>query len=146
MARNNGPHRSVAGCTDDPPTRFRSYVMNSPLRYVRSALTTAAAVIALTVSASNAFAAPPVDPSTTRTENLTLAGLDLSQAADVQIARERIHQIAQNLCEQVRDPLSLSQHQAFMDCVAHATAKAEPKLQQLASAQTATIKLAALQR
>ncbi len=120
--------------------------MNRKQRYVRSAFATAAAVIAFSVTASNAFAAPPIDPSTTRTESLTLAGLDLSQSADLQIARDRIRQKAQNLCEQVRDPLSLSQHQAFIDCVAHATAKAEPKLEQLAAAQKTNVKLAALQR
>jgi UrcA family protein len=87
-------------------------------RYVRSALTSAAGVVAFAVAAVNAFAEPPANPGTTRTATLTLADLDLSQAADVQIARRRIHQMARKLCEQVRDSLGLSPHQDFDDCSA----------------------------
>jgi UrcA family protein len=120
--------------------------MNHPQHSVRSVLASIAGIIAFTVAASHALAEPPADPSRTRTANLTLAGLDLSRSEDVQIARQRIHQMAQNLCRQVSDPLSLSQHQAFMDCVAHATAGAEPKLARLADIQTSSTKLASVQR
>lgn len=103
------------------------------------------ALIVAAFTGPKVFAAPP-DPSTTRTTNLTLTDLDLSRATDVKIARERIHQVASKLCESVRDSLSLSQHEAYLDCVARATAAAEPKLERLAAAQSAAIQLMAAQR
>jgi UrcA family protein len=117
--------------------------MNHSHRYI----TGPAAFIVLMMAASTAFSGPPaVDASRQRTANLSLAGLDLSQTADVQIARDRILHLAQKLCDRVWDPLSLSQHGAFVDCVDRATANAEPALQQLASASTRPAKLAAAQR
>jgi hypothetical protein len=107
-------------------------------RYVRSALTSAVGVIAFAVAAANAFAGPPTNPSTARTATLTLADLDLSQTADMQIAPK--------LCEQVRSSLSPSPHQAFDDCAARAAAGAEPKFERLASAQAPATKCAAAQR
>jgi UrcA family protein len=100
------------------------------------------ALIAAASPAAKVFAAPP-DPSTTRTATLTFSDLDLSRAADVQIARERIRLMATKLCEKTYDPLSLSHHEAFLDCVASATAGAEPKLEQLAAAQKSAVTLAA---
>jgi UrcA family protein len=103
------------------------------------------ALIVAALTGPKVFAAPP-DPSTTRTTNLTLTDLDLSRAADVKIAGERILLAASKLCEGVRDPLSLSQHEAYLDCVARATTAAEPKLERLAAAQTAATQLMAAQR
>jgi UrcA family protein len=113
----------------------------------RSALLAAIGVVAYTMAASAAFGQPPVaEPSRQRTANLTLAGLDLSQAADAEIARDRIRHLAQKFCDRMWDPLSLSQHATFLDCVDRATAGAELKLQRLASAKTRAVKLAAVQR
>ena len=123
--------------------------MNRNIRSIRSAFAAVSggiALIAFTMAASSALAGPPVDPNTTRVSNLTLADLDLSRATDVQVARERIHFMAHKLCESLRDPLSLSQHQAYLDCMDRATAGAEPKLEQLAAAQTPATKLASVQR
>jgi hypothetical protein len=102
-------------------------------RYVRSALTT------LSVSLLSPWPlGPPTNPSTARTATLTLADLDLSQTADMQIAPK--------LCQQVRSSLSPSPHQAFDDCAARAAAGAEPKFERLASAQAPATKCAAAQR
>jgi len=100
------------------------------------------ALIGTVLAGSHAFANPP-EQSTTRTGSLSLADLNLARDADLKIARERVHQMAVNLCERLRDPLSLSHHEAFLECVARATAGAEPKLEQLAAAQRAAVTLAA---
>jgi UrcA family protein len=100
-------------------------------------------LLAATLTGSKVFAAPPMNPRMTRTAHLMLDDLDLSQPADQQIARERIHRMASQLCHTVRDPSRLSEHQAFIDCVARTTEGAEPKLEQLASAQTRAITLVA---
>jgi UrcA family protein len=114
------------------------------IRSTFAAATGRIAFIAFTLAASSSFAEPPADPSATRTSHLNLTDLDLTRAGDLQIARDRIQHMAEKLCDSVRDPLSLSQHQAFLECVEHATAGAAPGLEQLASAQTA--KLASVQR
>ncbi len=121
--------------------------MNRNHHSARSALLAAIGGVALTMAASAAFGQPPVaEPSQQRTANLPLAGLDLSQAADVEIARDRIRHVAQKLCNRMWDPLSLSQHATFLDCVDRATAAAEPKLQRLASSKMQAVELAAVQR
>ncbi len=100
------------------------------------------ALIGTLLAGSHAFASPP-DRSTTRAASLTLADLDLARDADLNIARARVHQMAAKLCEGLRDPLSLSHHEAFLECVARASAGAEPKLEQLAAAQRTAVTLAA---
>ncbi len=122
--------------------------MNRNHSSVRSNMVAAAGSVALIVCAmaTNAFAAPPIDPSTTRNGNVSLAGLDLTQPEGLQIARARIRQQAVKLCTSLRDPLSLSHHEAFLECVDHVMGAAEPTLAQLATAQSPATKLASAQR
>jgi UrcA family protein len=48
---------------------------------------------------------------------VSLADLDLSTPAGLSLARERIHQSARKLCEQVSDPLDLSRQSNYVACV-----------------------------
>jgi UrcA family protein len=123
----------------------RSTALTAPATRI-GATTLAATALAL-IAALPVFAEPPkVDTNDTKSAQLRLADLDLSKAADVAIARERIHQIARTLCDRVEDPLSLSHQPDYVACVADAMAKAEPGLQRLANLKSETLHLAETQR
>jgi UrcA family protein len=66
-----------------------------------------------------------------RTSKVSLIGLDLSTPEGARVARERLHQEARRLCNQVSDELDLSRQPNFVACVDETLAKA---LQQVAPA------------
>ncbi len=84
-------------------------------RSIRSAIAAVAggmAFSAFTVAACGALAGQSANPSM-RISNLTLADLDLSRAAYVQIARERNSFMSQKHFDNVPDSLSLSQRSSM---------------------------------
>jgi UrcA family protein len=57
-----------------------------------------------------------------------VADLDLSTQEGLRIARERIHQVARNLCTQLASPLDLSHQSNFVACVESAMDRASRQL------------------
>jgi UrcA family protein len=73
-----------------------------------------------------------------RTQQVTLAGLNLSTAEGQQLAQARLLTAAHTLCSQVADELDLSHHANFVKCVDSAMQKANQQLQALLSDQSVT--------
>lgn len=71
---------------------------------------------------------PQRQSSDERTRKINLADLDLSTEAGLRSARERIHQVARNLCTQVESPLDLSHQTNFVACVESAMDSASRQL------------------
>jgi UrcA family protein len=114
---------------------------------LRMAAAMMVSVICATAGGPFVFAdTPPHDPHAAASSHLTVADLNLANAEDVAIARERIHQLARKLCGRVANPQSLSHQPDYVDCVADAMAKAEPRLQRLAAEQVRASEVAGLQR
>jgi UrcA family protein len=85
--------------------------------------------------ASTAVVAEPVarmrlPQSSSKT--VSFADLDLSTPEGIQIAHERLYQVARHLCSQVADDLDLSFHSNYLLCVDSAMAQALPKVEDLA--------------
>jgi UrcA family protein len=63
-------------------------------------------------------------PGDSRSENVSIAGLDLSTADGVNKARERVHQVARRLCLRLADAQDRSSHWNYVMCVDDAVASA----------------------
>jgi UrcA family protein len=63
----------------------------------------------------------PADAATERSATVRIADLDLSTANGMQAARDRIHETAKRLCQQVINPWSISHQTDFVQCVNDAT-------------------------
>jgi UrcA family protein len=81
----------------------------------------------------NAAAVADQNAGETRVKKVSLADIDLSTTEGQRAARERLHQAARSLCTQVGDELDLSYHANYLACIDAAMAKAEPRLQAMAS-------------
>jgi UrcA family protein len=66
-----------------------------------------------------------------RTASISLTGLDLSTAAGAEAARERVHQAARKMCDQMRDDLDLSHRETYLECVDKTVARVKPNLEAL---------------
>ena len=71
-----------------------------------------------------------------RTQQVTLAGLNLSTAEGQQLAQARLLTVAHTLCSQVADELDLSHHANYLKCVDSAMQKANQRLQALLDEQS----------
>lgn len=74
----------------------------------------------------------------TRTENMSFSGLNLSTIEGQQIANARIHQLARTLCAQVADPTDLSHQTNYVACIDATVVKARAGLQALITKQSAS--------
>jgi UrcA family protein len=101
--------------------------------------------IVLTGLTLGAFAWLPASADTSldgsRTKSISLQGIDLSTVEGQQVARERVHQMARQLCTQVSDDLDLSHRANFLACVDSAMAAANRRIAALV-ARDATTRLA----
>jgi UrcA family protein len=62
--------------------------------------------------------------SVTRTENVSLADLDLSTPEGVRAAHDRLHETARRLCSQVADSQDISHQPNYVACVDETLANA----------------------
>ena len=92
-------------------------------------------LIAAGVFGNVAAIAAQVGPSAL-TKTVSFQDLDLSTVQGQQIARERVHQLARALCDQVTDPTDMSHHTNYLACVDAAMVKAGGNLQALISKQS----------
>lgn len=79
--------------------------------------------------------ADQVGPSSL-TRTVSFKDLDLSTVQGQQIARERVHQLARTLCQQVADPTDMSHHANYLACVDATVGKAGVSLQALINKQS----------
>jgi UrcA family protein len=100
------------------------------------------ALLAPYVLTSASVAAPPADNApVTRSEKVSLAGLDLTTSEGARAARERLRTAARRLCTQVVDEFDLSHQPNFVACVEEALAAALRQATEI-GASTATAKAA----
>jgi UrcA family protein len=64
------------------------------------------------------------NPRDSRSEKVSIAGLDLSTPDGLSVARERVHQVARRLCLQLVDQNDLSHQSNYVSCVEDAVAGA----------------------
>jgi UrcA family protein len=83
-----------------------------------------AALLSLTIIAPTAMATQSGNSSLTRSQTVSLAGLDLSSPAGMAAAQERVHQTARRLCFQLSDATDLSRQPNYVRCVDEAVASA----------------------
>jgi UrcA family protein len=72
-----------------------------------------------------------------RAKKVSLADLDLSTVAGQTAARERLHQMARRLCDQVEEDLDLSRQPNYVKCVDQAMAQTLPPLDAMIRSSTA---------
>jgi UrcA family protein len=89
--------------------------MNISLKFPMAVLTSALVASAFLLGDASA-----AEPQVSKSAQVSLAGIDLSTQAGVEAARERLHQAARKLCEDVADDLDLSHVSNFRKCVAQA--------------------------
>jgi UrcA family protein len=75
------------------------------------------------VTAIDAQQPASADPAS-HTRQVSMAGLDLSTAAGMQAAHDRIQVAARKLCSQIADMDDLSRHANYLACVAESTTAA----------------------
>lgn len=76
-----------------------------------------------------AMATPPGGGSETITARVSVADLDLTTAAGLQIARERLAIMARHLCAAFRDDRLATARQTYFDCTRDTTAAALARLE-----------------
>ena len=81
----------------------------------------AGAMLLSVIAAAAAVAAQPYD---SRSQTVSLAGLDLSTPEGMSAARERVDKTARRLCSQLADPADLSHQTNYVKCVDDAVADA----------------------
>ena len=67
-------------------------------------------------------------PSVERSAKVRISDLNLATPAGVQAARERIHQAARKLCDQLTDELDLGRQPHFVECIDRTTIAAMRQL------------------
>jgi UrcA family protein len=85
----------------------------------------AGASLALMAAIGNQWPAGAAETSTI----VSISDLDLSTQKGMQVARERVHEAARQLCQKVVDPWSLSHQPDYVQCVDETTADAVTQLQ-----------------
>ena len=83
-----------------------------------------AAALLLSVIPFAAFAGQSRSPSESRSEAVSLAGLDLATPGGMAAAQERVHKTARRLCFQLSDAADLSRQANYVQCVDEAVASA----------------------
>jgi UrcA family protein len=77
------------------------------------------------IESAVAMPGPKTDnPRDSRSEQVSIAGLDLSTTDGLHVARERVHQVARRLCLQLVDQNDLSHQSNYVNCVEDAVAGA----------------------
>ena len=100
-------------------------------------------LIALCIAALVVAIAPQSSVAAdTSSAKVSLAGLDLSTAEGIGMARERLHQAAVLACSRVSGSIDLSQHASFVMCVDRAMAETMPQIAKLAPKNAAAGKIA----
>lgn len=84
----------------------------------------AAALLTLSVVAFTAIAGQTESPSKSRSEAVSLAGLNLATPGGMAAAQERVHKTARRLCLQLSDATDLSRQANYVECVDEAVASA----------------------
>jgi UrcA family protein len=99
------------------------YLMYRPRR---KSIACVASLLALSIIESAvAMPGPKTDnPRDSRSEKVSIAGLDLSTADGLNAARERVHQVARRLCLQLVDQNDRSRQSNYVSCVEDAVASA----------------------
>jgi UrcA family protein len=92
----------------------------------RKSIACAASLLALSIIESAvAMPGPKTDnPRDSRSEKVSIAGLDLSTTDGLNTARERVRQVARRLCLQLVDPNDRSRQWNYVNCVDDAVANA----------------------
>jgi UrcA family protein len=92
----------------------------------RKSFACVASLLALSVikSAVATAGSKPDQPGDSRSEKVSIAGLDLSTADGLNTARERVHQVARRLCLQQANAQDRSSHWNYVMCVDDAVASA----------------------
>jgi UrcA family protein len=92
----------------------------------RNSLVCAASLLALSVikSAVATAGSKPDHPGDSRSEKVSIAGLDLSTVDGLNTARERVHQVARRLCLRLANAQDRSSQWNYVMCVDDAVASA----------------------
>jgi UrcA family protein len=93
----------------------------------RKSIACVASLLTLSIIESAvAMPGPKADntPRDSRSEKVSIAGLDLSTVDGLNIARERVRQVARRLCLQLVDPNDRSRQWNYVNCLDDAVASA----------------------
>jgi UrcA family protein len=89
----------------------------------------AVAAVALQLPSNAAEQWTSTKASSAKSTSVSVADLDLSTSAGIQAARERLHQAARKLCDEVLEPSSISHQPDFVRCVDQTMADATAQLE-----------------